>query len=359
MVGPELFAALGTMADRLAQTLSQRRAQPGPDALTSELEVAESYGVRLISFESDGRTQLCYDGEAFRRLLALGGAPADRAQAALALTRPSCVDPHLPAVERPAVDTWRWSVVERVDPTSVPPMMANRLRLRRAALLAERVYQSSRHDDPKAAALASEQAVKELALVDKGELADEDALWYEETAIRVGAARWAEEPPRRSTSALRVETAPGKPGETCVRLVDTRGKAPKELASRCTYGLVWAQSARSAPHGDALALAVQPLSGWVELWVFRRVGDGWQLDTVPPAAVDPELGYVELCGWSPDGARLLVVTEARTQGTVRREFEVLNTATLTVEKRAHNPEVLASFRSWPSADWKGRTLALR
>ncbi len=83
------------------------------------------------------------------------------------------------------------------------------------------------------------------------------------------------------------------------------------------------------------------------------------MDAVPPASVDPDLGYVELCGFSPDGAHLLVVKEARVDGKIRRDFEVLRTASLTVERQAHNPQVLASFHKWASPDWRGRTLALR
>ena len=44
---------------------------------------------------------------------------------------------------------------------------------------------------------------------------------------------------------------------------------------------------------------------------------------------------------------------------VRRDFQVLSTSTLAVEKQAHRPDVLLGFRRWQSPDWKSRTLALR
>jgi hypothetical protein len=87
--------------------------------------------------------------------------------------------------------------------------------------------------------------------------------------------------------------------------------------------------------------------------------NGWHCDTLLPAAADPELGYVELAGWSPDGGRLLVVREGRTAGGLRREFQVLRSDTLAIERHARNPELLLAFRRWAGADWKQHTLALR
>jgi hypothetical protein len=42
-----------------------------------------------------------------------------------------------------------------------------------------------------------------------------------------------------------------------------------------------------------------------------------------------------------------------------RQFSVLRASTLQEEKQAHDPRVLSSFHKWPTADWRGRTLALR
>src|SRR5262249_6165309 len=157
-----------------------------------------------------------------------------------------------------------------------------------------------------------ETAVTELALVERTELSDEDSRTFEETAVRVGAMRWASEPRMVHPGALTIRTEPGQPGETCVALFDHSQKAP--LVRRCTYGLVWEASARSAAHGSSLALAVQPLAGWTELWIFHKTpsaaahpGEGgeWMVDTLAPAVTDPELGYVEFAGFSPDGAHLL------------------------------------------------------
>ena len=92
----------------------------------------------------------------------------------------------------------------------------------------------------------------------------------------------------------------------------------------------------------------------------KRVdASGWQCDTLLPVIADPELGYVELAGWSPDGERLLVVREGRAAGGLRREFQVLRADTLTIERHAKNPELLLAFRRWAGADWKQHTLALR
>ena len=82
-VGVEVFDALGTMADRLAHRVSFGGNLPRATqaTLAAHLEVATRYGVNFRSYEREGRMQVCYDGEAFRRVLALESDPAQRARA--------------------------------------------------------------------------------------------------------------------------------------------------------------------------------------------------------------------------------------------------------------------------------------
>ena len=80
----------------------------------------------------------------------------------------------------------------------------------------------------------------------------------------------------------------------------------------CTYAVVWPGSIRIAPRGDVMTLAQSPLAAWTELVLLRRGAK--EPTTLAPAAVDPDLGYVEFAGWSPDGAHLLVAREARMSG---------------------------------------------
>ena len=85
--------------------------------------------------------------------------------------------------------------------------------------------------------------------------------------------------------------------------------------------------------------------------------------------IDPDLGYVELAGFSPDGAHLLVVRESRASGPlgaphtlapwVQRTFQLVATGDLRVEKESPNLANFATFRRWEAADWKRGTLALR
>jgi hypothetical protein len=364
-----LFDALGTFAERLGRRASSRWARPNDAALAAQLEVAESYGVHFKSFERDGRTRVCYDGEAFRRVLALPSPELAQLRAALALTDPQCIDPALSATDREALIEWRVNVLEKVDPSrfdaKVPLWLADRLRLRRAAAQAELAYVRARQGRFAEADKSGGAAIKELALVDKQELADEDALGYDEAAVQVGAIRWATEPLARSPQhGLELALATGKPGETCVRVMTGKTK----LAEHCTYGVVWPGSLRASPHGDAVTFAVSELPGWSELVLLRRAS-GWQAQTLAPAAIDPELGYVELAGWSPDGTRLLVAREARMTGPfgqphtqapwVTRSFQILRADSLTVEKSAAKLDNFPSFRRWQSPDWTRSTIALR
>ena len=120
-VGPEVFDALGTMAERLGRRASARVAKAGEGSLAAQIEVAESYGVHFVSFEEEGRTRFCYDGEAFRHVLALGGTGPERVRAALGVTDPSCVDPALGQTAALELAKWRASVLEGVDLATLGP----------------------------------------------------------------------------------------------------------------------------------------------------------------------------------------------------------------------------------------------
>ncbi|HZX31025.1 MAG TPA: hypothetical protein VFF03_06715 [Rhodocyclaceae bacterium] len=361
-INGEVFDALGAMADRLARRASQGRAGKAGEAVAAHLEVVAAYGVEMKSFEKNGQVQLCYDGEAHRRVLALPSTDSQKALAALALTKHECVAPTLTPVERFTVDNWRADVLDRVEMRNLPEVLKNRLRLRKAGVWASLAYQRARRPELGLPAVqaAGNRALDELAAINKSELMETDAAAYSDAAVRVGASRWAAEPGVPTTPAkLRIVTRPGQPGETCVHLVDAKGNVDKPLVSRCTYGVVWAGSAVANAQGTALALAVQPLESWREMWIFRQGPAGWTVEAVPPAADNPELGYVEFAGWLPGNERLLAARETRVEGRYKQSFEVLNLATLEVEKGADKPSSLSLFYRWQSPAWKQQTVSLR
>lgn len=357
-IGSEPFAALGTLAERLARRASSRHARADDAVIAAHLEVAASLGVTLRGFERDGRMRLCYEGDAFRRVLALPAPEVERARAALALTRDDCVDPALTPLQRYELDVWRAEVLSRVQRRDLPAHWVNRLRLRHAGVQAALAFARARRGED--AHAAAELALQELAGVDRSELAEDDRPAYSEAALRVGASRWAVEPLPAAPARLSVVTAAGAaPGETCIDLVDRRAPRPAVLAHRCTFGLVWTASASANAAGTALALAVQPLAGWRELWVFQQGAQGWRIDVLPPSLDNPELGYVEFAGWVPGKAQLLAAREVRQDGRFRRSFELLDLATLGVRRQADRPEALSTFYRWQDAAWKRQTVALR
>ena len=356
-IDAEPFDALGGMADRLAARASAQHGKADDPKLAAQLDVAAGYGVSWTSFERDGRMQICYDGEALRRVLALPSSDEQKARAALALTRHECVDPNLPPLQREALDQWRAEVLDRADTRQLPETLKNRIRMRRAGVWASLAYEHSRRGEPSTEAAA--RAVTELAAVNKAELSDEDQFAYSEAAVRAGASRWAAAPVAPPKPGLAVLTAPGDTGQTCVLLTDARHGAAAPLLRRCTYGTVWAASATANPAGTALALAVQPLDTWRELWVFRKGADGWSVDVLPPAPNEPGIGYAEFAGWVPGGQRLLAVRESRQDGRWKRSFEVLRLDNLATEHRADKPDYLSTFYRWQSPAWKRETLSLR
>ncbi len=353
-IGPEAFDALGGMAERLARRASGKRGKPDP-ALAAHMEVVKNYGVVLRGYENDGRIQLCYDGEAYRRVLGMKAEPRQQAKAALGLTRQECLDPaHRPS-ERDLTDQWRADVLDKVLMQDLPQHIKNRLHMRRAAVWSSVAFQRARKNQP--ALDAATRALDELGSVSKIDLADEDAAAYADAGVRAGSVRWAAETSVAPGPGLFVQTKPGQPGETCVSLLNRAGAQP--LTTRCTYGIVWPASARGNAQGTALALAVQPMAAWRELWVFHKAASGWAIDVLPPAAVDPDIGYAEFAGWVPGAAKMLVAREARVEGRFKRSFEVVSLETLAVENGADKPGSLSLFHRWQDPAWKRQTLSLR
>jgi len=362
----EPFAALGEMADRLARRASGGRSGKAAEAAAAHVEVAANYGVRLLSHERDGTVRLCSDGEAQRRVLALSATEIQKALAALSLTEHDCVPPTLTPTERFAYDNWRADLLERVALHALPGMLKNRLHLRRAGVWASLAYQRARRPElpATAAAEAARRALDELAAIDPGELMESDAAAYSDAAIRVGASRWAAVPatplqPVKAGAGLAIKVTAGQPGESCVHLLDAKDDKKPPLFTRCTWGVVWPASAAAAPQGDALTLAVQPLPTWREMWVFRKAENGWQVDVLPPALDNPDLGYVEFAGWVPGGKLLLAARELRVGQQYRTRFETVSRLTLATERQADRPSSLTPFYRWQSSSWKAGTVAVR
>ena len=359
--GIEVLDALGSFADRLARRVSAGNAQAksAQATLSAHLEVAAHHGVVFISNERDGRVQLCYDGDAFRRVLAMRSAPELRARAVLALTRPECMPEEIKPTEKNRMDEWRAEVLDRVDATLLPAYLKNRVLMRRASVWASLAYQRARKGV--AADTAAGRALAELAGIDKTELTDDDREAYNVAAMRVSASRWAAAPASIDKHGKRpyIATIPREPGETCILLLDATHDADHPLARRCTYGIVWAGSATLNREGNALAVAVQPADAWREMWLFRKGRDGWSVAVLPPATTLPDVGYAEFAGWVPGGAQMLVAREARGEGRYKRNFELVRLDTLATERQASDPSILGAFQRWQDPAWKSRTLALR
>lgn len=359
--GAEVLDALGSQADRLAHRASSGASlsKPAQAAVAGHLEVAAHYGVNFKSYEREGRMQICYDGDAFRRVLAMPATPQQQARAALGLTRPECLDPNLQPLQRAKLDAWRAEVLDRAATASLPAYEKNRLQMRRAEVWSTLAFQQARLGQP--AAAAAQRALDELAGISRAELPESDAAAYNDAAMRVNASRWAAVGASAGAAGPRpsIVTVPGQPGETCVLLVDARHGTEQPLARRCTYAVVWPQSASLNREGNALALAVQPLAAWRELWLFRKDVAGWTVHVLPPAPSEPGVGYAELAGWVPGGRQMLVAREARGEGKYRRSYEVLGLDSLVAERQAADPAALAAFSRWQDAGWKRMSVSLR
>jgi hypothetical protein len=351
----EPFDAIARMAERLADQASGSSSRSADAA--AHLEVVEQFGVRMQSFERNGRMQVCYDGELFRRVLSMPGAsPEERAHAVLGLTRPECVDPALGPAPRAALDEERRRLLDDIKDADLAPLLRTRLHTRRAGVWASIAYEQARRGEP--SGTAAGRALAELTAADPNELGEDRRSEYVDAVVRTGAVRWATAMPAPAAGSLTISAAPGDPGQTCVTLGDTQHPHAPPLVRRCTYGIVWTASAHAIPQGPALVLAVQPLESWRELWVFHQNAGNWTVDVLSPGLDDPEEGYVDYAGFVPGSRRLLIAREVKERGRFRRRFEELRLDDLALLRQASSPELLRDFGRWQDVAWRRDTLAL-
>ena len=350
----EPFDAIARMAERLADQASGAGSRHAE--IAAHLEVVRQFGIEMRVFDHNGRMQVCYEGDLYRRVLSSPTASAEeRARAALGLTRPACIDPGLGALLRAAVDEERRSLLDRIDERALTPMMRSRLHARRALVWASVAYGQARRGEPPAA--AAQRALDELLAVHPDDLGEDRRAEYLDALVRVGAIRWAAARAAPQAGPLTLTAVPGEPGQTCVTLAETRTPGTP-LVRRCTYGIVWTASAQPIAPARALVLAVQPLESWRELWVFHANGPQWSVDVLSPGVDDPEEGYVDFAGFVPGNRRLLIAREAKEHGHFRRRFEELRLDDLALVRQASAPELLADFGRWQDVAWRRDTLAL-
>jgi hypothetical protein len=352
----EPFDAIARMAERLADAASGNTNHLGDVA--AHLEVVEQFGVRMRSFERNGRMQVCYDGELFRRALSLTRASGEeRAHAAIGLTRPDCIDPNLGPVPRASLDDERRELLDRIEEPELSAMTRSRLHTRRAGVWASIAYEQARRRE--APELAAQRALAELLAVHANDLGDDRQAEYVDAVLRVSAIRWATVTPGRQAGPFILSAAPGEPGQTCIALEEAHRQRAAPLVRRCTYGIVWMASAQAVSQGPALVLAVQPLESWRELWVFHERAGTWTVDVLSPGGAEyPEEGYVEFAGFVPATRRLLIVREVKDHNRFRRRFEELRLDDLAPVRQASTPELLRDFGRWQDVEWRRDTLAL-
>ncbi|MGM9482309.1 hypothetical protein ACS5PN_14055 [Roseateles sp. NT4] len=348
--GADALEAMGQFAERIADRASLRDAKPAEGQLAAQMDVAARYGLKFESFDAEeGRVQVCYEGEAFRRLLVTAAAPEQRVRAALAITRPDCLNPHATAREAEARDQWRQQVLSQVDAAALPSYWKNRLLMRRASVAASLAFAQAR----RGAGGEAVPALAEFAGIAPSELTEDDQAAYADAAMRVNAARWlGTSTTARDFGTVQLTLQPGADGERCVELKE----GGKLAARRCSYGQIALASASLNREGRALSLAAQPLDGWRELWVFLKEpgkNGGWRVEVMPPAPAQPGLGVAEFAGWVPGGAQMLLAREFRAEGKYRRSFEVVSLANLATERQSSEPALMGAFQRWSDPAWRG------
>lgn len=359
--GAAVMDAIGRQAERLAERATAGATRTNDALLTAHLDVARRHGVLLVTRELEGRMTVCYEGDAWRRLLVLPAASAEqKARAALALTRAECLEQPARMADREALDEGLADLLAHADAPALAPHWRARIATRQAEVWSRIAYARAQRDQADTARQAAQKAIDAIGRIEKAELVDDDLARFHAAAVRVNAVRWAAAPAVAPTGRLAIAIRRADDGQSCVMLRDPKAEADAPaLAERCSWGRVWTASAAPNREGTALALAVQPVDGWRELWVFKKDASGWGVQVLPPAVLQPGTGYAEFAGWEPGGQRLLVAREAMAEGKTIRRFEVVKLATLTPERTAFDAEALGPFSRWPDPAWKRESLALR
>ena len=365
---PSMRSAPSPTAWRSASRPATRRTRrPRPRSRRTSRS-PRRYGVHFASFERDGRMQICYDGDAFRRVLARVAEPQQQARAVLALTRPECVDPALGARERAALDEWRVAVLDRVDTARLPAYLKNRVAMRRAGLWSAIAFRRARLggaiDTEATAAGAAERALDELAAIDKGELTDDDQAGFDDAAIRVNASRWAADSrsraaPRRGVGVVARDDA-GRAGPD-LRPAGRR-EARRERAARPPLHL----RHRLDRVGDARTARATRSRSRCSRWrrgascgsFARRATAGASTSCRRrrplPASASPS---------SPAGCRAGSRCWSRAKRAARAGASAASswsasTASVTA-RQSSDPDSLGAFQRWQDPAWKRATVSLR
>ena len=350
------------------------RRKPGDATLAAQVETAESYGVHFVRFEAGGADSgLLRRRSVSARPRALGVAPdAERVRAALGLT-----DPSVASIRSIGPGT-ALTLVEVADERSLDERGPGEAPGRRTGARASRVSVS---DGRALQAALSYYAARARGLV---------ALAQGRRALRPGAgssSRTARRSPagiasrttkrrctwrrcagptsqgsprRRSPSRSGFDVGDRRPAGRARRACACKREhaQPKAMPAfeHCTYarGVAIIRARRPARGGRDDGRRSRWWGG-ASSWSFARRPRLGGRHADAPRAIDPEIGYVELAGFSPDGTHLLVVREARESGPlgspntlapwVQKAFQVVTTADLHVEKQAASGGELApTFR---------------
>ena len=251
--GAAVLDAIGRQAERLAERATTGAGRADDPLLTAHLDVARRHGVQLITREQGGRMSICYDGDAWRRLLAMPAASAEqKARAALALTRADCLEQPARIADLEALDEGLADLLTRADAPTLALHWKARLATRQAEVLSRIAFARAQRGDATQARAAAQRAIDAIGRVEKSELVDDDLNRFHAAAVRVNAVRWAAAPAVATAGRLAITTRRADDGQTCAALRDTRAKSDAPvLAERCSWGQVWAASA--APRSRAAA----------------------------------------------------------------------------------------------------------
>ena len=206
--GAAVLDAIGRQAERLAERATTGAGRADDPLLTAHLDVARRHGVQLITREQGGRMSICYDGDAWRRLLAMPAASAEqKARAALALTRADCLEQPARIADLEALDEGLADLLTRADAPTLALHWKARLATRQAEVLSRIAFARAQRGDATQARAAAQRAIDAIGRVEKSELVDDDLNRFHAAAVRVNACLLYTSPSPRDRTRSRMPSS--------------------------------------------------------------------------------------------------------------------------------------------------------
>jgi hypothetical protein len=95
------------------------------------------------------------------------------------------------------------------------------------------------------------------------------------------------------------------------------------------------------------------------MWIFHKSGGNWTVRILPPAAVQPNVGYAEFAGWVPGGTQVSGGARSDRRWALPSKLRADAPGYAAALRQSAIRATLGEFQRWQDPAWKRETLAMR